>query len=117
MDQFNFADEFGPAKIIHIYEPAAGQHFFQEGFEIQDAENYSRKAERTAKNGRLGDVLSAFTLFAYKIPSASHLSTNSGNLLAAFSLNQVIPSGTKSSSGAMTIIGVRALTYSISPAG
>lgn len=62
MDQFNFADEFGPAKIIHIYEPAAGQHFFQEGFEIQDAENYSRKTERTAKNGRLGAEPSAFTL-------------------------------------------------------
>lgn len=24
MDLFNFADEFGPAKIIHIYEPSAG---------------------------------------------------------------------------------------------
>lgn len=24
MDLFNFADEFGPAKIIHIYEPAVG---------------------------------------------------------------------------------------------
>lgn len=24
MDLFNYADEFGPAKIIHIYEPAVG---------------------------------------------------------------------------------------------
>ncbi|MGR8932703.1 MAG: Glu/Leu/Phe/Val family dehydrogenase, partial [Gammaproteobacteria bacterium] len=24
MDLFNFADEFGPAKIIHVYEPSAG---------------------------------------------------------------------------------------------
>lgn len=52
---FNFADEFGPAKIIHIYESPAGQRFFQEGFEIQDAGDHPRKAERTAKNGRLGD--------------------------------------------------------------
>lgn len=24
VDLFNYADEFGPAKIIHIYEPAVG---------------------------------------------------------------------------------------------
>ena len=24
MDLFDFADEFGPAKIIHVYEPSVG---------------------------------------------------------------------------------------------